>query len=75
MRQLYTLKLKSSRLKEFNYNINITFDEAKELKEIIALADSQMLRTIRDVRGKTIDNNKIEEWKNYYKECAESPLL
>ena len=50
-RQFYTYKFKSSRLKEFDYNINLTFDEAKEYKEVIALADSQILRNIRDIRS------------------------
>jgi hypothetical protein len=59
-RQFYTLKFKSSRLKEYNYNIDITFDEAKELKEIIALADNQMLRSIRDIRKRTIKYDKLE---------------
>ena len=55
MRQIYTLKFKSSLLKEFGYKINMEFDEAKKLKCVIALADSQMLRTIREVRGEIID--------------------
>lgn len=59
-RPLYIRKLKSSRLKEFNYNININFDESKELKEIIGLSDNQILRTIRDIRKRTINRDKIE---------------
>lgn len=61
MRQIYTLKFKSSLLKEFGYKINMEFDEAKKLKCVIALADSQMLRTIREVRGQVIDFDKVEE--------------
>ena len=61
MRQIYTLKFKSSLLKEFGYKINMEFDEAKKLKCVIALADSQMLRTIREVRGQIIDFDKVEE--------------
>lgn len=60
-RQFYTLKFKSSRLKEYQYNVNITFDRAKELKEIIALADSQILRSIRDIRRRTINHDKLEK--------------
>lgn len=59
-RQFYTYKFKSSRLKEFDYNINLTFDEAKEYKEVIALADSQILRNIRDIRGKETDYDSLE---------------
>lgn len=59
-RQFYTVKLKSSRLKRFGYNINLSFSEAVENKEIIAIADSQMLRSIRDITGKTVDYEKLE---------------
>ena len=59
-RQFYTLKFKSSLLREFGYNIETTFDEAKELKQIIALADSQILRTIRDVTNKNVNLEKVE---------------
>lgn len=59
-RQFYTYKFKSSRLKEFNYNINISFDDAKELKEVIALADNQILRSIRDIRKRTVNYDNLE---------------
>lgn len=64
-RQFYTYKFKSSRLKEFNYNIELTFDKAKELKEVVALADNQILRSIRDIIKHTIKYTHIE---NLYKE-------
>jgi len=48
-RILYTLSFHSSRLKRYNYDINITYNEAKENEELIGLAESQMLRTIRKV--------------------------
>ena len=59
-RQFYTLKFKSSRLKEFGYKVDTTFDKAKECKEIIALADSQMLRSIRDLTKHTVKYDKLE---------------
>ena len=59
-RPLYVRKYHSGRLKEFQYDITCTFDESKELKEIIGLSDSQILRTIRDVNHRTIDKNKVE---------------
>jgi len=64
-RQFYIYKFKSSRLKEFNYNIELTFDKAKELKEVVALADNQILRSIRDIRKRTVKHDHIE---NLYKE-------
>ena len=60
-RQLYHLKLKSGRLKKFEYNIDITFDEAKITKELVAISDNQFLRSIRDIRNKNINYENLEE--------------
>jgi hypothetical protein len=59
-KQFYTYKFKSSRLKEFNYNIQLTFKEAQEYGEVIALFDNQMLRSIRDIHNRKIDYNNPE---------------
>lgn len=48
-RQLYTMKFMSSRLKKFDYDIQIDYEQAKKNGELVSLSDSQMLRTIRDV--------------------------
>lgn len=56
------MKFKSSRLKEFEYNINQTFNEAKENGEMVALADNQILRSIRDITGKKINKKHLEKW-------------
>jgi len=64
-RQFYTYKFKSSRLKEFNYDIDLPFNKAKELKEVVALADNQILRSIRDIRKHSI---KYEHIENLFKE-------
>lgn len=47
-------------MKKFNYNIDISFNDAKELKEIIALADNQILRSIRKIRKHTVVSENIE---------------
>lgn len=59
-RQFYTYKFESSRLKAFGYNIEIGFDDAIEFSEVVALADSQVLRSIRGIRKHTIDYEKID---------------
>lgn len=59
-RPLYTMKYHSGRLKEFGYSIDNSFEESKELNEIIALSDSQMLKTMRDVQNRIIDKQKLE---------------
>jgi hypothetical protein len=48
----YTYKFKSSRLHEFDYDIdNLTIEKAKKSKEVISMFDSQMLRSLRSIRG------------------------
>lgn len=59
---LYIRKYHSGRLKEFGWEVNDTFDDSKKQNEITMLADSQILRTIRDVRKRTIDRKKLERW-------------
>lgn len=59
-RPLYVRKYHSSRLKEFNWQVNDTFDESKKQREIIGLADNQILRTVRDVNKHYIDKEKLE---------------
>ena len=59
-RPLYTRKYHSSRLKEFGYNIENTFDESKSLNEIIGLSDNQILKTMRDVQNRIIDKQRLE---------------
>lgn len=60
-RPFYTYKFLSSRLKEAKYNVNISFADAKKRNEVIALADSQILRSIRDIQGRNVDPAHIEE--------------
>ncbi|MFE6075759.1 hypothetical protein ACFVQB_14905 [Paenibacillus sp. NPDC057886] len=55
------MKFKTSRLKEFGYNITLSFDEAKSFGEIIALSDNQFLRSIRDITNRSFEKNKVEE--------------
>ena len=51
LQQFYIISLQSSRLKKNNYKIkNFSIEEARKNSELISIGDSQMLRTIRDVR-------------------------
>lgn len=59
--QYFTLKFNSSRLKEFNFNINITFEEAQRYNEVILLFDNQILRSIRDLKKTIVSPTFIEE--------------
>ena len=46
--QFYVFRINSARLKESNYDINLTIKEARDNKELISLGDSELLRQIRD---------------------------
>ncbi|MFZ8004666.1 hypothetical protein ACO1D0_00635 [Bacillus licheniformis] len=59
-KQFYTYKFNSSRLKEFGYNILLSFEEAQEYNEVIALFDNQILRSIRDIKNKEVDYTYLE---------------
>lgn len=61
-RPFYVYKFNSGRLREFKYDITITFDEARARGEIIALAGSQMIRSIYDIRGRECVPAALEDW-------------
>lgn len=50
-RLFYTVKLTSGLLKEHKYNLDISFEECIKNSLIVSLADSQMLKSIRDITG------------------------
>lgn len=54
------MKFDSGRLKAQNYDIKTTFEESRNLGEIVALGDSQVLRSIRDIRNRTICHENLE---------------
>ena len=64
-RLFYTVKLSSSLLKEYKYNLTISFEQCLRSGLIISLSDSQMLKSIRDISGHKVDRVLLEEW---YKE-------
>ena len=61
-RLFYTVKLSSSLLKEYKYNISITFENCLKSGLIISLSDSQMLKSVREITGQKIDRVMLEEW-------------
>lgn len=61
-RLFYTAKLKSSFIIENHCDIHKNFYELLMANNIISLADSQMLRTIRQLTNHEVDLGKIEDW-------------
>ena len=49
MRLFYTVKLNSALIKENGYNLDISFQDCLKSNLIVSLADSQMLKSIRDI--------------------------
>ena len=48
--QFHVFRLRSSRLKEYKYDIQLTIEQARKNKELIALGDSELLRQIREYK-------------------------
>ena len=74
-RQFYVYKFNSKILENQKYKINTTFRKAKENCQIVAIADSQMLRSIRDIKDRYIDKDLIETLfvkRNEYKKLPPS---
>ena len=61
-RLFYTIKLTSSLLKEFKYNLNLSFEDCLRSGLVVSLADSQMLKSVRDITGQKVDRVQLEEW-------------
>lgn len=59
MQQYKVLKFNSTRLNEFDYDIQIDIDKAKRTKELIQLADTQMLKKIRELSGQDLSFDDI----------------
>ena len=74
-RQFYCYKFNTDRLKKFNYDIEIDFNSAKSNGEIIAIADNQILRTIRDIKKIKFDKQMVEDLysqRNFLKSLPDS---
>jgi len=55
------MKFESSRLKDYNYKIDITLEEARNNGEIIRQGNSQLLDTLRRVKGIEFDPYELEQ--------------
>lgn len=63
----YILKIRSSRLRMNNWNLDITLAEAKKNEELISLGDSQLLRFIREITNMNYSELQIKEVKSLIK--------
>jgi hypothetical protein len=59
LQQFYILSLESKRIKKENNKIKIGINEARLNQELISVADSQLLRTLRQVVNKPFHHNEL----------------
>lgn len=69
--QFYIFKFSSVRLKESNYNVKLTVEQARKNKELIAIGDDELLRKVRYNRD--IDFIKLNSFKSQIKEIKRLP--
>jgi hypothetical protein len=63
----YILKLNVSTIKENNFEINVSFDEAKKNGWIISIGDNQVLKFIRDIKCIDFSKQKLKVEELYKK--------
>ena len=63
----------SSIFHENDYNYNVSFKQAKKNGQIVSIGDSQILRSIRKITGRTYDKEKIELMFNRRNEFKKMP--
>ena len=65
LQQYYIYKFKSSRLKRANYNISLTIKDARKNGELVSIGDSQILRSLRRLKG---ENGRKEHIRSLIEE-------
>jgi len=62
LRLFYTSKLTSTILKENKFKLDLSFRDCVKSGFVVSLADSQMLKSIRDITGQVINRDLLESW-------------
>lgn len=65
--QRYVFKIHSSRLRRAKWNLQLSINQARENKELIALSESQMMRFIDELNGITNPELHISDIKSQIK--------
>ena len=71
--QKFVYKIHSTRLRKAKWNLKLSLPEARKNEEIIALADSQVLRWIDEINEITDIKSKIKEIRNDIKKIRKEP--
>ena len=65
--QRFVYKVHSSRLRRAKWDLNLSIQEARENKELIALSESQIMRFIDEINGITTPELHIADIKRKIK--------
>ncbi len=71
--QKFIYKIRSSRLRKEKWKLTLPIDEARRNDEVIALADSQILRWIDELNGIENINERVAEIKRQIKQIKKLP--
>lgn len=61
LQQFYILKFTSTRLKRANFDINVTFKEAKRNAEVISINNSELIRTLFRYQKREFNQNELND--------------
>lgn len=61
LQQFLVFKFNSKHIRDNDYNINITVDEARKNNEIISIGESEVIRTLFRIIGREFDRNALFE--------------
>jgi len=60
LQQFYIFKISTSRLKNSKYNLTLTIDDARKSGEIVSIGDSQVFRSLRQLKNISFSQEKID---------------
>lgn len=61
LQQYYVFKVNTSFLKKNKYNATLSIDDARRSGLMVSLGDSQMLRSLRELKNEVVDVNFVSE--------------
>ena len=60
LQQFYILKFNSNRLKDYKYDIKVTLEEARKNNEVVSVGESQVIRSLLKIVGRSFERDKLE---------------
>ena len=73
LQSFFVLKLNSGRLKEYKYNIRLSLTDARKNGEIIRMGNSQFFEVIRNVTGRSFNQEELTFLESEEKKIKRKP--